>query len=222
MTAHRRATILLVATTQFVVLTLVAMTTYAGGTYFDASTRSYRFFENFFSDLGTTRSYSGRPNWVSCVLFVIALATMGSSLVVFSGGWRSFAFERRRGAFFGATGRGLGTLSGICFVGIALTPFDRALDAHNLLVMAAFSLLLGYVGCLTVLFVRNGLPRSLVLSNVAYFGVLVAYVWLLFFGPRFDAPGGLAMQCGGQKVIVYASMANLLLMANVIRRRAHA
>ena len=151
MTAHRRATILLVATTQFVVLTLVAMTTYAGGTYFDASTRSYRFFENFFSDLGTTRSYSGRPNWVSCVLFVIALATMGSSLVVFSGGWRSFAFERRRGAFFGATGRGLGTLSGICFVGIALTPFDRALDAHNLLVMAAFSLLLGYVGCLTVL-----------------------------------------------------------------------
>ena len=222
MTAHRRATILLYATIQFVVLTVLAMVTYAGGTYFDASTRGYRFFENFFSDLGTTHSYSGRPNWISCALFATALAGIGSALIVFASGWRSFAFGAGRARFFGITGRVFGTLSGLSFVGIALTPFDRALDLHNLLVLAAFSELLGYVACLVISLAANRAERSLVLANLAYVGLLFGYVALLFFGPTIDTDRGHLVQCAGQKIVVYASMVNLLFLATRIRSRSGA
>jgi hypothetical protein len=37
----------------------------------------YLFFQNFFSDLGATRTHSGRSNLASEVLFVVALSAVG-------------------------------------------------------------------------------------------------------------------------------------------------
>jgi len=218
MSALGRATFLLYATVQFLVLTLAAMATYAGGTLFDPTTTRYAFFQNFFSDLGTTRSYSGRSNSVSCVMFVVALVSIGAALVAFSGSWRSFAFARGRAASIGSASQGFGAASGVAFVGIALTPWNLMLGAHNLLVLAAFSLLLGYVVCLTIVLRENGAAASQVLANITYLAVLFGYVGLLFFGPGLGTEHGHFVQVTGQKIIVYVSMTNLSFQAFATRR----
>ena len=53
----------------FVVLTIVAMFLYAGGTGTDPDSAGYSFFHNFFSSLGLTIAPNGEPNRASAVLF---------------------------------------------------------------------------------------------------------------------------------------------------------
>lgn len=218
MTPLRCATFLLYATIQFVVLTFAAMQVYPGGTLFDPTTRGYGFFDNFFSDLGTTVAYSGQSNLVSCVMFVVALATLGIALVLFAGSWRSYAFARSRGALLGRLGHVAGVLSGLCFIGIACTPWNLLLDVHNLLVLGAFSLLLAFVVSVVALLVVNRAFGAVLYGNLVYLAVLGAYVVLIFFGPNLRTEHGHAVQVAGQKLVVYASMANLLVQALVIRR----
>src|SRR5439155_11545077 len=126
---------------QFVVLTAIAMQLYPGG---------YRFFMNFLSELGATRTWEGEPNHGGAVLFAIALGTLGIAMVAFAGAWRDFAFAKGRARVFGIAGQLFGTLSGGAFLAVAATPVNLALDVHNGMVVAAFGLLLGYVACLTV------------------------------------------------------------------------
>ena len=52
--------IVIVASLAFVVVTILAMFTYAGGTGANPQNPGYSFLTNFFSDLGRTVSHSGR------------------------------------------------------------------------------------------------------------------------------------------------------------------
>lgn len=214
----RRASFLLYASIQFVVLTLCAIVAYPGGALFDPTTKHYGFFLNFFSDLGTTRAYSGRPNTLSCVMFVIALTTIGVAIIAFAGAWRAFAFGKRRGLWLGIGSQLFGITSGLGFIGVAVTPWNLVLEIHNTFVLTAFSLLLGYVGCLTILMWMNEAKRALITAHVAYLAVLFSYVCLLFFGPDLLTEHGHFVQVTGQKIIVYTSMLNLMFQAYSTRR----
>jgi hypothetical protein len=67
----------------FVVLTAVAMLVYPGGTITDHASRGYRFFENYFSDLGLTRARSGAVNLPAMLLFMVALVSVALALSAF-------------------------------------------------------------------------------------------------------------------------------------------
>ena len=212
-----RATFLLYASVQFVVLTLCAMAAYPGGSLFDAKTKHYGFFLNFFSDLGTTRAYSGRSNAVSCAMFVVALVSIGVAIIAFAGAWRAFAFAKGRAPWLGLFSQLFGTLSGIGFIGIAVTPWNLVLAIHNTFVLIAFSLLLGYVACLTTLMWLNAANRAQIRAHLAYLTVLAGYVGLLFLGPDLTTERGHLVQVTGQKIIVYTSMLNLMFQAYATR-----
>jgi hypothetical membrane protein len=122
----KRAWFLLYAALQFVVLTAIAMHVYADG---------YHFTRNFFSELGMTTTWWGRPNHVSAALFSIALATLGIAFIAFA------TTDRGRGT------RAFGMLSGAAFASVGCVPVNVALDLHNTLVVAAFALLFGYATC---------------------------------------------------------------------------
>src|SRR5438045_2679159 len=123
--ARRRGDVLLFAALQFVVLTTIAMAIYPGG---------YRFTENFLSELGATRTWTGEPNHAGTVLFGIALGTLGVAAIGFAGAWRDFAFARGRARAVGLAGQLFGTASGEAFLAVAVTPVNLALDLHNTLV----------------------------------------------------------------------------------------
>ncbi len=211
------STRMLYASVLFVALTLLAMWLYPGGAVFDKTSDHYLFFGNFFSDLGATATPSGRANTVPMILFVIALATTGLALINFSGAWRAI-HARRRKARRAALGSQLFLmLSGLCFVGIAATPWDRLFDLHVVFVKAAFALLIGYLLCLLRVQGKNHWPRRFIAFNVITLIVLVAYVALLFVGPTLDTPSGLATQAVAQKLIIYASLFNIGLQALGVR-----
>ena len=86
---------------QYVVLTACAMAAYAGGTWFDPWTDRYELTGNFLSDLGMTHAFSGRTNYVSSALFVVAMASIGAALVAFAWTWRGFAFQLGRARLAG-------------------------------------------------------------------------------------------------------------------------
>lgn len=216
--AYRLAGLLRYAAIQFVVLTALAMALYAGGTWFDPATAHYHFTDNFLSDLGMTHAFSGRANYASAAVFGIALGSVGAALIAFVWTWKQFAFERRRAAVLGHTAAVLGTLSGLAFVGVAVTPFDVALRAHNTLVIAAFGLLMLFVAATTIVMWRNGISRALGAANLAYLACVAGYVALVLRGPRMWTPHGHAVQVVGQKAIAYASMLHVIYLTTTIRR----
>src|ERR1700682_941228 len=75
--------IVIAACITFVVVTLLAMFTYAGGTFANSQNAGYSFFTNFFSDLGRTVSYNNQPNPISHTLFTFALTFAGLALAIF-------------------------------------------------------------------------------------------------------------------------------------------
>lgn len=213
--AYRPAGLLRYAAIQFVVLTALAMVLYAGGTWFDPTTAHYHFTGNFLSDLGMTHAFSGRANYPSSVLFLVALTSVGAALIAFVWRWKEFAFDRRRAAIAGHGAAVLGTLSGLAFIGVAVTPFDLALRAHNTLVIAAFGLLMLFVAAITIVMWRNGLPIA---ANLVYLACVVGYIALVLRGPHMWTPHGHTVQVIGQKAIAYASMLHVIYLTTTIRR----
>lgn len=195
------------AALQFAVLTAVAMWLYP----------RYRFADHFLSDLGATRTWSGEPNHAAAVVFAIAVATLGLAMVVFASAWRAYAFAHGRGRGIGIASQVTGTLSGLAFAGVAVTPIDLALDHHNALVVAAFGLLLVFVACTTLVWSRNGAPRGIVVAGVAYAVLLAGYFAAAGWAVATDPFGHRRVLIVGQKLVVYAALAYVVYLTLSIR-----
>jgi len=201
--------LLLYSSLQFVVLSFGAMLFYPGGAMYQPNARHYLFFQNFFSDLGATLTRRHESNLISLVLFVAGLTAVGVSLVVASPIWKRVIARPGSTTHFGHAAQVMSLLAGVCYVGIAVTPWNLALGPHMLFVQGAFTLLLGFVVCLTVMQVQNDWPRRYLLSNSVYIIILSGYVLVLFDGPNLRTLHGLVFQVIAQKIIVYISILNL-------------
>ena len=203
----------------FVVATIVAMVAYPGGSYSDHATVGYLFDRNFFSDLGMVSAHNGASNTTSMALFFTALTLSGTGLVLFFLAFpRLFADEGRARAWSRA-GSVFGVIAGVCFVGVALTPADVLLDAHIACVKFAFRAFpLAAFFYAVAIFRTPRYAQGYAWVFVAFGVTLVAYVLLLEFGPAITTDTGLAIQVGGQKVIVYGSVLSVLVQALGARR----
>jgi len=215
-----RALILIYASIQFLVLTAIAMLVYPGGAVYELGANRYLFFRNFFSDLGATVTPSGRANLASHILLLVALGTVGIALVLASSNWRVIVARRQAAQVAGFASQMFEIIAGLGFIGIAATPWNLVLDAHNAFVRAAFGFLLAYDLCLLIVQLRNGWSSAYTVANAVYLILLLAYVGILFFGPKLDTKSGLEFQVAAQKIIVYASVINLGLQAISIRGEA--
>ena len=195
----------------FLALTVAAMFAYPGGNFNEDLTYGYDFFRNFFSDLGRIRVMDGTPNTVSLVLFFLALVLAGSGLIVFFIAFRAFFPANRTAALLGTI---CGVAAGLCFIGVAFTPYDLFLDAHIQLVFWAFRTYLAAVGLYAfVIFRQHAYPRRYGWIFVAFAVCLAAYIILLEFGPSAKTPAGLIIQATGQKAIVYISILSAMAQA---------
>ncbi len=213
----RRAELLIAAAVVFAVLTVAAMLAYPGGAKYDHGSTGYLFFQNFFSDLGATKTYTGRSNTTSHVLFIVAAVSVGVAMIAFSTTWRTVAARRARGARRASPGRAI--VSGVGFIGVAVTPWI-ACSTPTTRCPARVGVLLVYVLCLLALHVRNAWPPAYVAANAVYLIVLALYVLVLFAGPGLDTKAGLEFQVAAQKIVVYSSIVNLAIQAIGVRREA--
>ncbi|PKN91458.1 MAG: hypothetical protein CVU44_19055 [Chloroflexi bacterium HGW-Chloroflexi-6] len=197
----------------FALLTVLAMFFYPGGTFSDPATIGYSFFENFFSDLGMTVSHAGQPNPIANSLFTLALTLVGIGLMLFFAAFPQFFWRHAGAKKLSLIGSAIGIAAGVCFIGVAFTPHNLYLDAHTEFVMWAFRLFPLAVLCYTVAMRQVGTPRRHQMIFVVFFGLLVAYMLLLEFGPGVDTYSGMLIQAVGQKIIVYASIASVMAQA---------
>jgi hypothetical protein len=194
----------------FVVLTFIAMLTYAGGSVDNHATSGYSFTHSFLSNLGMLTALSGEPNWVSAALFFIALAAAGICLVIFFIIFPRLFQSSRAQQVLALIGSIIGVLAGICFVGIACAPADIAKPAHVQFVMWAFRLFpLAVLFYVPVLFMDKQYPKMYAWVFAVFCLMLIGYYLLLTQGPDFNSPQGLVIQVVGQKVIAYASILSI-------------
>lgn len=199
----------------FIVLTTLAMLFYPGGTITDPTTQGYRFGENFFSELGFITANNGEPNPIAAVLFFIALNLAGASLILFFFTfWRFFQVPAGLRLVTGFATL-VGTLSGLCFMGVAFTPADVLRGAHIFFVTWAFRLfplaVAIYAGAILA---HPTYPRRGGWLFVGFTACLVGYVLLMELGPSAgESAWGQMVQVAGQKIIVYCSIACVMLQA---------
>jgi len=203
----------------FVLLTIIAMFFYPGGTMVDASTVGYSFFHNFFSELGFLNAH-GHLNPVSVTLFIPALTLAGLGLGAFFLAFPRFFQGEQAARLLSNIGSLLGLLSAVCFIAIAFIPGDVNLDLHIEFVMWAFRLFPAAVLLYTVAMFRVGYPRRYAWVFVGFFILLVAYLLLLEFGPKIETYSGMVIQAVGQKIIVYASIFSIMAQADGARKQA--
>ena len=190
-----------------VVLAVVAMLVYPGGTVRDPTTRGYRLFQNFMSDLGMTVAHGGRPNDLGAYLFVgslglLALALVGCAVgfvMLHSSSPRQRHLVRAAGAAAALVGAGL--------LGAALTPADVSLALH----LRFSSVAIGTAPVPLLLFALasarddrfpKGVPAAW-LALALLVGVLFAMRW----GPGIATDRGLMIQVTVQKVVAVAVVA---------------
>jgi len=209
---------------QFVVLTVIAMFTYPGGSIAGSATSRYSFFSNFFSELGLTVTGSGVPNTVSMILFVVALTVVGLGMIVFFIAMPLFFRHRRSVHALSWLGSTFGVVSGISYIGVAFTPANLLRDLHTDFVLMAFRAFLVVVAVYAaVIFLSPEYPNRFAGVFLIFAVLLAGYIWLLTRGPGFDTQEGLIIQATGQKLIVYAAIFTTLLQSvGALRQRGSA
>lgn len=202
------------------VLAIASAFRYPGGTFLDHSTRGYSFLENFLSDLGMTVAHNGQANRLGAILFVVALLVLvvglGGSLV----GFVRLHSTTPEGRLFARLAGLVGLLVCLCFAGVALTPENRLLGLHIFFTRAAWRLFVLVPFFLFVASRRsNDVPRGVRSAWLFLTVMLAGYVWVLDFGPRVSAPGGLVTQVAAQKIIAITAILTFVYLSFAAERR---
>jgi hypothetical membrane protein len=193
-----------------VVLTAVAMVRYPGGTLCDPTSRGYSFFENSFSDLGSTVAWNGQSNpgspfeSAAAIVFVLAGCVCFFALVrVYSSASKTRRLARAGG--FVALVAGLG------LVGTALAPEDRLPELHSkltLLVVGSFPIATALLAVATARDPR--IPRRASVCWLALTVIVIAWTSaMLSIHPSTGRE--LAIPVTLQKVVGFALLATLVL-----------
>lgn len=219
-------TLVVLACVLFILLTTVAMRLYPGGTIVDPGTQGYRFFENYLSDLGVTRSRSGVANLPAMLCFSVALVSVGLGMGAFFVAFTHLCAAVPRALQLSRRAALLGALTGLSFIGVAAAPRDLLYPEHIAFELLAFPAFLAAVA-LELAALRApehaappGLPHRVRWAFVGLAVALAAYLVLLAVGPSDTTLVGERMQVTGQKVVVYVAIAAILLQSLQAQRLA--
>ncbi|MDF1538467.1 MAG: hypothetical protein P1Q69_06155 [Candidatus Thorarchaeota archaeon] len=189
---------------QFMLLSVIAMMFYTGGSSVDHQSAGYSILYNLLSDLGRTIAYSGESNVVSSLIYNISLLSMGCFLVPFFIAMPKFLGLDTDAKWFSVPGSLIGILMAITFIGAALTPADILMDIHFLLGQIAFitglPLAISYA---MAVFASENFPR-LYAYLFALFGIIQFIFLMVMFIYLGEGGGEISMIFAiGQKIAVY-------------------
>jgi hypothetical protein len=202
----------------FVLLTIIAMFLFPGGTALDPHNHGYSFFMNPFSDLGQTQA-GGVSNLPSMLLFISAMTIGAMTLSTFFVGVMCCVNGCARSKHLSRAGAVAGIVSGLCFAGVGFTPWDLYLHIHMIFVVWAFRLFLGAVVLnLLALMAMPEVPRRFAYIFAIFAVLLFSYILLLGFGPAFNTEWGIRVHVIGQKLIVYSAILTVLVQSITMHR----
>lgn len=197
---------------QFVILSVVAMLFYTGGSSVDHNSEGYSIAYNLLSDLGRTVAYSGNSNIISSLIYNISLLSMGCLLIPFFIAMPKFLRLDSDTKWFSIPGSAFGILMAMTFVGASITPADIMLDIHQFLGQIAFI---------------TGLPLAIAFTVAILahddFPKRYAYIWVIFGSIQFiflivmflylEGEGISMIFAIGQKIAVYGLVCSIFIQS---------
>lgn len=191
----------------FIILTVIAMIIYPGGTFDNHNATRYIFLENFFSDLGRAETFLGESNIVSRVLFTVALSLVAISLVLYFITIPTFFTENKAAKWLIIIGSINGVFAAFAYALIGYLPYDIYGSAHTYAVYVAFSAsILTTILFAISIFLEKKYPNLYAWVYVVFTLILAGYLFILYVGPQSGTDLGNAIQVAGQKIIVYTEI----------------
>jgi len=203
----------------FVVLNIIAMLSYPGGTFLDDTTVGYSFTRNFLSDLGRTLSYPGEVNFISSQLFNMALILSG---VVFANFYlhvrKIFTADNQQtlalmGSFFGVLG-------GLSLAGVGLSPADLYLDLHMICATWLFRFFFVASLCYSmVIFRHSQFENKYAMGYLVFTFSILLYIIISELGPSpKEVPWALTLQVVSQKMILLILMSAIYIQTMGLKK----
>ena len=158
----------------FIVINAIAIYLFPGGSLYNYELTSYSFTENFFSDLGVYETTGGHQNFRSCILFNSTLAMIG--FASFSYIYIPEIFNTNKKAhIFSIVSSAILILSGICYIGVSLTPADLYFREHVWFVIFAFHLQTAGILFMCIAFFLSPVSNKYTIVALIYFICVATY-----------------------------------------------
>ncbi|MBC8256438.1 MAG: hypothetical protein H8E85_03935 [Candidatus Marinimicrobia bacterium] len=191
----------------FIMLNIIAMLIYPGGTYLDHSTAGYSFTRNFLSDLGRTISFSGEVNFLSAQLFNMALIFSGMVFANFYLHVRK-VFVAENQQILALIGSFFGVLGGFSLAGVGLTPADLYLELHIVCATWLFRFFFVASLCYSLVIYRHShFENKYALGYLVFTFSILLYILISELGPDPKVNQfALTVQVVSQKMILLILM----------------
>ena len=201
----------------FVVLNILAMLSYPGGTYLDNTTVGYSFTQNFLSDLGRTLSYPGEVNFLSAQLFNMTLILAGVVFANFYLHVRKIFTAQRTLALIGSF---FGVLGGLSLTGVGLTPADLYLDLHMICATWLFRFFFVASLCYSmVIFRHSQFENKYAMGYLVFTFSILLYIIISELGPSpKEVPWALTLQVVSQKMILLILMSAIYIQTMGLKK----
>ena len=190
----------------FLILQILGMFNYPGGTIWTETTSEYIFTKNYFSDLGRYQAHNGEPNYLSMIFFTLSLSLASITFVLhYLAVLNFFQMDlKKHNSLLAMIGTFFSFLGAICLVGTALTPSDLVLDAHVFYANNIFHSFLITAFFYTIVIYRSELiENKYAIGYGIFFFSILAYIIILHFGPGpRESEFALIFQVISQKMIV--------------------
>ncbi len=193
---------------QFLFCSTFAMFKYNGGTLHKPSLTHYSFTRNYFSDLGRTKTFRGKPNQPAQTIFSNSLQLSGAIIILYFI-CLPFIFKRNIFMLLAAFS---GIFAGWNYIGIATVPWNENYWGHVNYVRYGFlSFLIMSIFYALAILKEKGFPNKYAGALCLFAIVLLLQILVMFFGPRaYRSDNALFIQVISQKIVVYAELLILL------------
>ena len=188
----------------FILLQIVGMQVYPGGTMYDVSTIGYSFSKNFFSDMGAYVARNGEPNYLSMIIFALSLTIVGITFALYYLFLPRVLGNDRTNYLLASTGTLFAIGGSICMIGTGFTPSDIVFAPHVFFANNIFHCFLVTALLYTIVIFRSdSLKKRYAMGYAMFFISIFIYVGILQYGPSANSgESAMIFQVLSQKMIV--------------------
>ena len=200
----------------FIILNIISMLLYPGGTIVDKDTEGYLFFYNFLSNLGERTARNGQDNFISSILFNSSLVIVSFSFLIFYSKYFQFFKNDKKSYYVILLALFFLCASIFSFIGVAVFTADEPnFNLHVFFVKLAFRSLFLFTILQTIaIYLNNNMSTRILFVSILFSFSILLFILMMDYGPNpFENNTSLFIQVTSQKFIAFCILMNTYFQA---------
>jgi len=196
---------IMIAPVQYIIVGIIAMYFYSGGTLYNTSNPGFYLWGNYFSDLGRLVALSGRSNFISFMIFTPAALVFSISFIPFVILMPQFFNKNKKQYRIATFGSIAGIFAAIFLILTILTPWDIYGDIH-LVFATLFNISGSFIAFFyfIVIMKDNNYPKIYGIGYLFLLILAIIYITLTFATVQLPAYEKIIIQATYQKFSQYS------------------